>query len=233
MSETSSKPSFFFPLEMPTQFSWRKYENSVLFKLLKLWAKATVCVVVLPTILFVCVPLSILLIPPLFIASTWAFCMCKLLYFLCPLRVVDTMKFFRFFTTLILGGSSTASTSKASDNDDEGNKEEEMIAKSREDKEQPMSVVELDPSEVPCFYESDDHEQENKEEQNNVKEVKEEVGKTGMYEEGSWQVLVPKPPIPKRKKEKHTFHEVLSYWKSKEKGEAASAGTREEDYCSI
>lgn len=111
------------------------------------------------------------------------------------------MKFFRFFTTLILGSSSTASTSKASDNDDEGNKEEEMIAKSREDKEQPMSVVELDPSEVPCFYES---EQENKEEQNNVKEVKEEVGKTGMYEEGSWQVLVPKPPIPKRKKEKHT-----------------------------
>lgn len=114
------------------------------------------------------------------------------------------MKFFRFFTTLILGSSSTASTSKASDNDDEGNKEEEMIAKSREDKEQPMSVVELDPSEVPCFYESDDHEQENKEEQNNVKEVKEEVGKTGMYEEGSWQVLVPKPPIPKRK-EQHTY----------------------------
>ncbi|XP_061994036.1 uncharacterized protein LOC133711983 [Rosa rugosa] len=221
MSETSSKPSSFFPLEMRIQLSWRKYKNSVLFKLLNLWAKATVCVIVLPTIFFICVPLSILLIPPLFIASTWAFCICKILYFLCPLRVVDTMKFFRFCTTLILGSSSTT---KAGDNDNEENMMNEFIAKSLEDKEQSMSVVELDPSEVPCFYESDDHEQENKEEQN----VNEEVGKIGMYEEGSWQVLVPKPPIPKRKKDKHSFHDVLSYWKCKEKGEAASAGIKED-----
>ncbi|XP_050372170.1 uncharacterized protein LOC126790078 [Argentina anserina] len=232
MSETSSKPSYIFPPEMATQVSGRKYKNSVLYKLLKLWAKATVCVVVLPIIFFICVPLSILLIPPLFIASTWAFCMCKIIYFLCPLRVVDTnhtMKFFRFCTTHILG---TTSTTKANDNDDEENMKEELIAKSREDKKQPVSEVELDPLKVPCLYESDDHEQENKEGRN----VKEEVGKIGMYEQleqGSWRVLVPKPRIPKRKKEKHTFHEVLSYWKSKEKAQAASAGTREEDYCII
>ena len=70
-----------------------------------------------------------------------------------------------------------------------------------------MSEVELDPSEVPCFYESDDHEQEYKDEQN----VKEEVGKIGMYEEGSWQVLVPKPPVRKKKKEKHTVYMIFNH----------------------
>lgn len=110
------------------------------------------------------------------------------------------MRFFRFCTTLILGGSSSSSTSKADRNDnDDDDKMNELIAKSLEDKPpQAMSVVELDPSEVPCFYESDDHDHE----QENSKE---ENGKIGMYEEeGSWQILVPKPTVPKRKRDKHS-----------------------------
>lgn len=120
------------------------------------------------------------------------------------------MRFFRFCTTLILGSSST---SKDRNGDDDDEKMKELIAKSLEDKPtQAMSVVELDPSEVPCFYESDDHEQENSKDENGI---------IGMYEEeGSWQILVPKPALPKRKRDKHSFHEVLSYWRSKEKGEA-------------
>lgn len=191
----SKPPSSPLALEMHLVFS---HKNSILFKLLRLWAKATVCAVVLPTIFFICVPLSILVIPPLFIAFTWAFFLCKILCFLCPLRVLDIMRFFRFCTTLILG-SSSSSTSKADRNDDDEDKMKELIAKSLEDKPpQAMSVVELDPSEVPCFYESDDHDHE----QENSKE---ENGKIGMYEEeGSWQILVPKPALPKRKRDKHS-----------------------------
>lgn len=110
------------------------------------------------------------------------------------------MRFFRFCTTLILGSSSSSSsTSKADRNNDDDDKMNELIAKSLEDKPpQAMSVVELDPSEVPCFYESDDHDHE----QENSKE---ENGKIGMYEEeGSWQILVPKPAVPKRKRDKHS-----------------------------
>ncbi|KAH0991265.1 hypothetical protein GBA52_002748 [Prunus armeniaca] len=80
--------------------------------------------------------------------------------------------------------------------------------------------VDLDPSELPCLYESDFDIEEDHQEINSERRVKE--GTTGhirtYQKEGSWQVVVSKPALSK-KREPQSFYDVLSFWKCKEKGQ--------------
>ncbi|KAH0997577.1 hypothetical protein GBA52_021441 [Prunus armeniaca] len=96
-------------------------------------------------------------------------------------------------------------------------KRKDLIAKSLEDKQE---SVDLDPSELPCLYESDFDIEEDHQEINSERRVKE--GTTGhirtYQKEGSWQVVVSKPALSK-KREPQSFYDVLSFWKCKEKGQ--------------
>ncbi|PQQ17050.1 uncharacterized protein Pyn_14756 [Prunus yedoensis var. nudiflora] len=79
--------------------------------------------------------------------------------------------------------------------------------------------VDLDPSELPCLYESDFDIEEDHQEIDGERRVKERTGHIRTYhEEGSWQVVVSKP-APSKKREPQSFNDVLSFWKCKEKGQ--------------
>ncbi|GMY25786.1 hypothetical protein FCV25MIE_21028 [Fagus crenata] len=62
--------------------------------------------------------------------------------------------------------------------------------------------VELDPLEFPSLCESEEEEM-----------VKVEIYRVCMFEQDSWQILFPKSI---KKEEQQSFHELLSFWRSKE-----------------
>nr|XP_008339751.1 dual specificity protein kinase pyk3-like isoform X1 [Malus domestica] len=184
------------------------YSISVLFfQVIKLWAKACLCVG-LSFFLLICIPILILLTLPFSISFLWALFFCKILCFfgLCPEFRFLEMKFLVNY----LSSAATKFTGSSKSNPNHGHhhhhhnnnhhykiindNNDELIAKTLEDKQE---SVQLDPSELPSLYESDfdvedDHHQEIHQ------EIKDKGVNNGMsqictYEEGSWQILVSKP----------------------------------------
>lgn len=215
---------------MPRVVSQNKYLiSSIIFlfqQVVKLWAKACACVA-LSICLIVCIPSLILVFLPFFTAFLWALFLCKILCFfrLCPqFRFLETKIFFNYLSctaTKFIGSSSSRSSTSNSECDynhkiNNNNNNNELIAKSLEDKQE---SVDLDPSELPCLYESDFDIEEDHQEINGERRVKERTGHIRTYhEEGSWQVVVSKP-APSKKREPQSFNDVLSFWKCKEKGQ--------------
>ncbi|KAI5352905.1 hypothetical protein L3X38_005797 [Prunus dulcis] len=121
-----------------------------------------------------------------------------------------------FFMDKSKGSRSSTSHFECDYNHKINNNDNELIAKSLEDKQE---SVDLDPSELPCLYESDFDIEEEHQEINGERRVKEGTGHIRTYqEEGSWQVVVSKPAVSK-KIEPQSFYDVLSFWKCKEKGQ--------------
>ncbi|CAL8095578.1 unnamed protein product [Prunus armeniaca] len=211
---------------MPRVVSQNKYLiSSIIFlfqQVVKLWAKACACVA-LSIFLIVCIPFLILVLLPFFTSFLWALFLCKILCFfrLCPqFRFLETKIFFNYLSctaTKFIGSRSSTSHFECDYNHKINNNDNELIAKSLEDKQE---SVDLDPSELPCLYESDFDIEEDHQEINSERRVKE--GTTGhirtYQKEGSWQVVVSKPALSK-KREPQSFYDVLSFWKCKEKGQ--------------
>ncbi|XP_018502862.2 uncharacterized protein LOC108867196 isoform X2 [Pyrus x bretschneideri] len=200
------------------------YSISVLFfQVIKLWAKACLCAG-LSFFLLICIPILILLTLPFSISFLWALFFCKILCFfcLCPEFRFLEMKFLVNYLSSAATKFTGSSKSNPNHDDDHHNhhhkiindNNDELIAKTLEDKQE---SVQLDPSELPSLYESDfdvedDHHQEIK-----GKGVNDGMSQIRACKEGSWQILVSKP---RKRREPQSFYDVLSFWKSKEKGDA-------------
>ncbi|CAB4264843.1 unnamed protein product [Prunus armeniaca] len=178
---------------MPRVVSQNKYLISSIIFLFQQVVKlwAKACAcVALSIFLIVCIPFLILVLLPFFTSFLWALFLCS---------------------------RSSTSHFECDYNHKINNNDNELIAKSLEDKQE---SVDLDPSELPCLYESDFDIEEDHQEINSERRVKE--GTTGhirtYQKEGSWQVVVSKPALSK-KREPQSFYDVLSFWKCKEKGQ--------------
>lgn len=196
------------------------------FQVIKLWAKACLCVG-LSIFLIICIPILFLLTLPFSISFLWALLFCKILCFfgLCPEFRFLEMKFLVNYLSSAatkFTGSSKSNPSHHHHNNHHykiiNDNNDELIAKTLEDKQE---SVHLDPSELPSLYESDfdvedDHHQEIHQEIKG-KGVNDGMSQICTYEKGSWQILVSKP---RKRREPESFYDVLSFWKSKEKGDA-------------
>ncbi|XP_002514583.3 uncharacterized protein LOC8264659 isoform X1 [Ricinus communis] len=127
--------------------------------------------------------------------------------------VYAEMKAMTFMGRVLLGSSNCIDQSKVVSNYEESNsnKKTDRVIKDRQES------VELNSWELPSLQESDEDDQEEEAEEDYVKVGAQTDGERfSSHEKDSWQILVLKST---NREERRPFHEVLSYWRRKEKGE--------------